>query len=77
MQENVNDLIRQEVEIFALGIRYTGTLIEVNDQEVHLQSPLQWIVLPVSHVTSIRKLGEEAREERMKFVDPSFYEEEP
>ncbi len=77
MQENVNDLIRQEVEIIALGIRYAGTLIEVNDQEVHLQSPLQWIVLPVSNVTSIRRLGDEAREERIKFVDPSFYQEEP
>lgn len=77
MQENVNDLIRQEVEILAQGIRYTGILIEVNDQEVHLQSPLQWIVLPVSHVTSIRKLCDEDRAEQTKFVDPSFYQDEP
>lgn len=53
-------MIGKEVEVFASGMQYTGTLIEVSETEVHLKCPLQWITLPVSSVGEIR-LKETAR----------------
>jgi hypothetical protein len=50
----LRNMIGKEVEIFASGVRYTGTLIEVSDTEVNLKGPLQWITLPVSSVGEIK-----------------------
>jgi len=34
---------------------YTGRLIEVGEEEVHLESEMGWVVIPVQRVTSIRE----------------------
>jgi hypothetical protein len=57
---DILSMIGKEVEVFANGMRYTGTLIEVSDTEVNLKCPLQWVTLPVSSVSEI-KLKEAAR----------------
>jgi hypothetical protein len=57
---DIRSMIGKEVEVFASGMRYTGTLIEVSDTEVNLKSPLQWITLPISSVSEI-KLQEAVR----------------
>jgi hypothetical protein len=57
---DIMSMIGKEVEIFANGMRYTGTLIEVSDSEVNLKTTLQWITLPISSVGEI-KLKEAAR----------------
>ena len=37
------------------GITYTGKLIEIGLEEVHLESELGWIVIPVDRIASIRE----------------------
>ena len=34
---------------------YIGKLIEVGEEEVHLESETGWLVIPVSRVTNIRE----------------------
>jgi len=50
---NLMDLIGKEVEVMAAGMIYTGTLIEVSETEVFLQSNLGWIQIQVENVTEI------------------------
>ena len=33
---------------------YEGKLVEIGEDEVHLESELGWIVIPMKRVTSIR-----------------------
>ncbi len=55
--QNIQNLIGKEVEVFANGMSYTGTLIEVSDAEVHLRTPLQWLALPAESVSAVRLKG--------------------
>jgi len=34
---------------------YAGKLIEVGEEEVHLESEMGWVVIPMQRVTSIRE----------------------
>ncbi len=49
------DLIGKIVEVGTGDSVYTGTLVEVNEEEVHLESELGWIVVPVDKVAFIRE----------------------
>ncbi|NWF75516.1 MAG: hypothetical protein HXY53_02910 [Nitrospirae bacterium] len=52
----VNDLFGRIVIVEAEdGITYTGKLIEVGEEEVHLESELGWIVIPVERISNIRE----------------------
>ncbi len=55
--KDIRDMIGKEVEMFANGVRYTGVLVEVSDEEVHLKTAMQWIALPASSVGEIRAIG--------------------
>ncbi len=59
---DIQAMIGKEVEVIANGTKYTGTLIEVSDSEVHLKSSMQWIALPVSSVSEVKLKGSEARD---------------
>lgn len=48
------ELIGKSVVVLANDIEYKGRLVEINDQEVHLQSPDGWIVIPTDSVSEIR-----------------------
>ncbi len=37
------------------GITYTGKLIEIGEEDVHLESELGWIVIPVERISSIKE----------------------
>lgn len=51
-----NDLVGRIVIVEAEdGITYTGKLIEVGEEEVHLESELGWIVIPVERISNIRE----------------------
>ena len=56
---DIQSMIGKEVEVIANGIRYTGVLVEVSDEEVNLKGQMQWIALPVSSI-SVVKLKENA-----------------
>ena len=49
------DLIGKLVIVETAETMYTGKLIEVGEDEVHLESELGWVVIPMQRVTSIRE----------------------
>ena len=48
-------LIGKNVIVETLETMYTGKLIEIGEEEVHLESEMGWIVVPVEKITSIRE----------------------
>ncbi len=59
---DIQNMIGKEVEVIANGMAYRGVLIEISDSEVHLKSPMQWISLPSSSVSTVKLAGEVRRE---------------
>ncbi len=49
------ELVGRIVEVGTVETVYTGRLIEVNDEEVHLETESGWIVVPVDRVAYIRE----------------------
>jgi hypothetical protein len=53
----VIDLIGKIVEVVTEEIIYTGKLIEIGEDEVHLESESGWVVIPVDRIAVIREKG--------------------
>lgn len=53
------DLIGKIVEVNTVDTVYTGKLIEINENEVYLESASGWIVVPVDRIAAIREIQEE------------------
>lgn len=51
----VIDLIGKPVIVETGEAIYAGKLVEVGEEEVHLESELGWIVIPMGRVTAIRE----------------------
>ena len=49
------DLIGKIVEIETVDMTYVGKLIEVGEDEVHIESTTGWIVVPVEKIAYIRE----------------------
>ena len=50
------DLVGKMVTVEAVdGITYSGKLVEIGEEEVHLESEMGWIVIPVERVSNIRE----------------------
>ncbi len=49
------DMIGKVVEVGTGETTYIGTLVEVNEEEVYLESESGWIVVPVEKVAYIRE----------------------
>jgi hypothetical protein len=49
------DLIGKIVEVVTVETIYSGKLIEMNDNEVHLETESGWIVIPLDRVASVRE----------------------
>jgi hypothetical protein len=48
------DLIGKMVVVSAEdGITYTGKLVEIGEEEVHLESDTGWVIVPVERIASI------------------------
>ena len=52
------DLIGKMVIVETHETTYTGKLVEIGEEEVHLESEMGWIVIPVDRIASIRERGE-------------------
>jgi hypothetical protein len=59
---DIQSMIGKEVEVIANGTKYTGTLIEVSDVEVHLKMSMQWVALPASSVSEVKLKDSKTRE---------------
>ena len=51
----MHNLIGKKVVVETYETTYTGTLIEVGDEEVHLQSDFGWVVVPIDRITDIKE----------------------
>ena len=51
----MNDLTGKTVIVQTQETDYVGKLIEMGEEEVHLESEMGWIVIPIERVTSIRE----------------------
>lgn len=49
------DLVGKVVEVEIGDMSYTGKLIEIGEEEVHLESKSGWIVIPVENIIFIRE----------------------
>jgi hypothetical protein len=48
------DLVGTIVEVGTGEALYVGKLVEVNEQEIHLESESGWIVVPLERVAFVR-----------------------
>lgn len=55
MKDEIENCKGHQVEIMANGISYRGLLIGASDETISLQTPYQWIELPMDQVLSVRK----------------------
>jgi hypothetical protein len=51
----MNDLIGKTVIVETRETIYTGKLIEIGEEEVHLESESGWVVIPVDRIATIRE----------------------
>ena len=49
------ELIGKEVEVDTTETLYRGVLVEIGENEVHLQSETGWIVVPLEKVVDIKE----------------------
>ena len=49
------DLIGKMVIVETPETTYTGRLVEMGEEEVHLESEVGWIVIPNNRIASIRE----------------------
>ncbi len=54
----MHDLIGRKIEVITGDIIYRGVLIEITDEELHLQSELGWISVPLEKVAEVREVDE-------------------
>jgi hypothetical protein len=51
----MNDLIGKTVIVETQETFYVGRLVEIGEEEVHLESESGWIIVPVDRIASIRE----------------------
>lgn len=51
----LNDLIGKFVIVETQETTYAGKLIEIGEEEVHLETEMGWIVIPVDRVADIKE----------------------
>ncbi|MEW6052628.1 MAG: hypothetical protein AB1552_02410 [Nitrospirota bacterium] len=54
----MDNLTDKFVVVETTDTTYTGRLVEIGEEEVHLESELGWIVIPVEKIFSIREKDE-------------------
>jgi len=55
MMDDLENLMGQKVEVIYEGIVYRGVLMGAGDDEIHLQTLMEWVSLPLDGVATIRK----------------------
>lgn len=56
---NYFELVGHEVEVMAGGILYRGRLVEMGEENLHMESTSGWITIPMERVTSVVPAGGE------------------
>ena len=53
----MQELIGKKVEVSTFETIYRGTLIEIGEEEVHIQSDSGWIVVPIGKIVAIKAVN--------------------
>ncbi len=53
------ELLGKHVVVIANDITYSGTLVEISEEEVYLESESGWVVIPVGRVAVIKEKEED------------------
>lgn len=53
------DLIGKQVEVMTAETSYIGKLVEINENEVFLESEAGWLTIPVEKIAEIREKTED------------------
>jgi len=53
------ELIGKIVEVGTVEALYTGRLVEIGENEVHIESESGWVVVPIDRIAFIREKEEE------------------
>jgi len=49
------ELIGKTVEVGTVETLYVGKLVEINENEVHLETDSGWLVIPLDRVASVKE----------------------
>jgi hypothetical protein len=55
MRDGLENLMGQKVEVIYGGIVYQGVLMAASDDEIHLQTVMEWISLPLEGIAAVKK----------------------
>jgi len=55
MMDELESLKGQKVEVIYEGIVYKGVLVGTSEDELQLQTPMEWVSLPLERIASIKK----------------------
>jgi len=55
MKDALENLMGQKVEVLYEGIVYRGILVGTSDDEIHLQTLMEWVSLPLDQIVSVKK----------------------
>jgi hypothetical protein len=55
MQDAFENLMGQKVEVIYEGIVYRGLLVAASESEIHLQTIMEWVSLPLEGIMTIKK----------------------
>ena len=51
----MQDLVGKIVEVGTVETLYYGKLVEINEDEVHLETESGWLVIPIERVAFVRE----------------------
>lgn len=50
-------LVGREVEVIADGISYRGRLVEMGEEDLHLETESGWLTIPIERVARVEPVG--------------------
>lgn len=51
------NLVGKIVEVVTAEISYTGRLVEISENEIHLEAESGWITVPIEKIAFIREIN--------------------
>ena len=60
MMDELEQLKGQTVEIVYNATLYRGVLTGADEEQIFLQTPMDWVSLPMEGITEVRKAGSES-----------------
>ena len=55
MKDELENLMGQKVDVIYEGIVYRGILVGTSNDEIYLQTAMEWVSLPLDQVGSVKK----------------------